>query len=410
VRGVPVDQMTLDAGAPVELAVGLGLGALVALALGQRLAMHWTPRADPRPLAAEAALVSPYRVFGLYVVLLVLGQVLLNYVWVFLSLGQAFVAVSQLRWVPLFVLGYLVFSGREGRGLLLLAVTVEVVMGFGGYFSGFKTVFFVLILAALTARLRLSARQWMAALVLGAAVLALSVVWTGIKEEYRTFLNQGESAQVIHVTWGERMNEVARLITALQAGDLGPALEEGMIRLAYVDYFAEALDYVPASLPHAGGAIWGGALRHVLMPRLFFPEKPVLPSDSELTMQYTGLDMASGAQGTSISLGYVGESYVDFGFAGMWLPVFLMGVLQGTIYAFFVRRTRLRVVGYGFAIATLLPGMLFETTAVKYLGGTLYFLIAFALVAHLFAPRVVRWLIASQQGTVAVRPRVQAAP
>jgi hypothetical protein len=387
--GVGVGRMALRPESPIATAVGLGLTALVVLALGQRIGMRSVPLTSPARLEGERAGLLPHRLFGLYLGLAVLGQVLLGQGWRFLPLMQAFGALAQLKWVPLFILGHIAVSRRTGRGWLAMAVALEVAIGFGGYFSGFKTVFFVLILAALSASLRLTVRQWVSVGFLATMVFGLLLVWTGIKSEYRSFLRQGEQAQVIRVSWEERLAEVGRLSMALTTSDLGPAMEQGAFRLAYVDFFSDALNYVPASIPHAGGSLWGGAIRHVLMPRVLFPDKPALPSDSELTMHYTGHNLASGEEGTSISLGYVGESYVDFGVLGMWLPIFAMGLLQGWIYAYFVRRAPMRLIGFGFSVAALLPGLFFETSAVKYLGGTLYLLAVLALVLRFVVPQTV---------------------
>ncbi len=75
------------------------------------------------------------------------------------------------------------------------------------------------------------------------------------------------------------------------------------------------------------------------MPRFLFPDKPVL-DDSERTRTYTGMNVAGMEQGTSIGIGYIGESYVDFGPVKMFAPIFLLGLLYGLIYRFFVTKTR----------------------------------------------------------------------
>jgi hypothetical protein len=46
-------------------------------------------------------------------------------------------------------------------------------------------------------------------------------------------------------------------------------------------YPALAVERVPSILPHTNGAILNDALTHIVTPRVFFPDKPELMSDSE---------------------------------------------------------------------------------------------------------------------------------
>jgi hypothetical protein len=76
----------------------------------------------------------------------------------------------------------------------------------------------------------------------------------------------------------------------------------------------------------------GAALAHVFMPRVLFPDKPGLPSDSDMVRHYAGVWVAGAEQGTSIAFGYVAESYVDFGLPFMFLPMIVWGVFVGLAY------------------------------------------------------------------------------
>jgi hypothetical protein len=89
---------------------------------------------------------------------------------------------------------------------------------------------------------------------------------------------------------------------------------------------------VPEVLPHEDGAIMWSALRHMVTPRILFPDKDVLPSDSELVRKYTGIPVAGADQNTSIAFGYAAESYVDFGIPLMFVPSILYGCLMGLLY------------------------------------------------------------------------------
>jgi hypothetical protein len=55
------------------------------------------------------------------------------------------------------------------------------------------------------------------------------------------------------------------------------------------------------------------ALKHLVTPRVLFPDKGILASDSEFVRKYTGIPVAGADQNTSIAFGYAAESYIDFG-------------------------------------------------------------------------------------------------
>ena len=116
--------------------------------------------------------------------------------------------------------------------------------------------------------------------------------------------------------------------------------------MSYVQYFALTMVNVPTSMPYEHGALWAGAIRHIVTPRIFFPNKAVL-DDSERASLYTGMAVAGAEQGTSIGIGYMAESYVDFGPIGMFLPILFLGIFYGLMYRYFVivSRTHFSVVG-----------------------------------------------------------------
>jgi hypothetical protein len=390
-EGVAVNALGEGINEPVGSAIALGLSALVTLALGLRIGSALTV-GRRRESTSEGFRMRPLRVFVVYLVLMIAGQELIHVGWSLPGLQQLIFPLAYLKWVALFALAYVVFGGSEGRVFLVLATGIELLLGLGGYFSDFKTVFFVLVVAALSAGIRLTWRQIAAASICAAIALMLVVVWTGVREKYRAYLNQGTNAQVVLVPWAERMGSLAERVASLDGKDIAQAIEDAAFRLEYVDYFARALAYVPEVRPHTDGELWLAAVRHIFLPRAFFPEKPVLPSDSELTMRYTGWQLASYAQGASISLGYVAESYIDFGRFGMWLPILLLGVLWGGVYGYFLRVSPRPVFGYGFAVASLLPTTYYETAAVKQLGGTVSQFIVLALVLRFGLPHIIRWM------------------
>jgi ABC-type thiamin/hydroxymethylpyrimidine transport system permease subunit len=64
------------------------------------------------------------------------------------------------------------------------------------------------------------------------------------------------------------------------------------------------------------------------MPRIIFPNKAPLPSDTDIMAKYSGLRNVWDAN-TSISLGYLAELYVDFGIIGAVFAAGIIGALIG---------------------------------------------------------------------------------
>src|SRR5205814_3724135 len=106
-------------------------------------------------------------------------------------------------------------------------------------------------------------------------------------------------------------------------------------------------------MPYENGRLWFDAVKHVFTPRAFFPGKGII-DDSARTTYYTGVLVAGLEQGTSISIGYMGESYIDFGPIGMFVPIFFLGLLYGYIYRLFAKHARYKVIGLAVATSTLL--------------------------------------------------------
>ncbi len=193
------------------------------------------------------------------------------------------------------------------------------------------------------------------------------------------------------VSQGEALAYLVDHVSALSGEDIVAGLVPMFERISYVDYFASTIEYVPSVLPHENGELWKTAMLHVLQPRLLFPSKPSLPSDSDVTARYTGLYVAG--EGTSISIGYMGESYIDFGRVGMFAPILLIGVLWGLLYAYFLRKPRYVLLGYAFATALLVNAYQLEIASIKLLGSILAKFIVLAVLFHYLEPYIERWLL-----------------
>ncbi|MCG6885605.1 MAG: hypothetical protein LJE74_00180 [Proteobacteria bacterium] len=364
-------------------AIGYSLLGLVVLAAGMRLAQgRWIARDHNEPLLARW---SMQKVWKTYLTAFVIGILFQSVAFRYSQLTQILLVLFNIKWVVFFALAFLVAYRREGYLLLLTAIVLEVLIGFTGFFSGYKQVFFVLIIAFLSARPRLKRSEVLLVGVMGLVLVFMSLFWTSIKMDYRDYVSQGSGKQVVARSFAERVTWMSGALTDLNSKKLIDSMDDFAERVAYVEYFSWVLRHVPRAVPYEDGKLWGGAVVHILTPRLIFPGKEDLLSDTKKTAKYTGLNLGRRVN-TSISTGYMAESYIDFGFPLMYVPIFLLGLLLGGIYRFFMSRRTDYLVNAGSAMVVLLGAIYFETNIAKMLGGTIMAFIVMALLLKYVVP------------------------
>jgi hypothetical protein len=270
---------------------------------------------------------------------------------------------------------YAVVQRGKHYGLLFIVILLEAFVGVLGYFSKFKDVFQVLGIVLLSSPFVGRPRRVISIAALIVLVIMFGIVWSVVKGEYREFLNQGTGEQVELVPIPERVEKLKELVGALDGDAISQGIETLIIRVSYVQYFALSIINVPETVPYERGALWWGAVQHPFMPRLLFPNKPAI-DDSERTAKYTGIKVAGIDEGTSIGIGYMGESYIDFGPRLMFVPVFLFGLSLGLIYRVFLLKSHHKLLGMTFASTVLMFGsIVMEQSNIKLIGGNLVLII-----------------------------------
>lgn len=305
-------------------AISLSLVCLASVAVGARVLQ---PRAGLSGLEDSLRELSPTRLLACYLVLFVVSRATGPFVAG--GLAQPLIALANMRYffVALLILVY-VTSGR-GRAVVAAVYLIEIAQGLIGFFSGFKTVFYLGIAVLLTLLMVHGRRVRPVILTSVVCVVCLGVFWTMIKPTYRAMLNEGTQQQVVTLGVGDSFKALGEASASTKEAGIGGGLADMALRISYTELLGTVMSYVPAAREHTAGALWVEAIAFVLQPRLLFPNKPALPSDSERTMLYTGQTFASDSSGTSISIGYVAESYVDFGAAGAVVVCFLIGAFYG---------------------------------------------------------------------------------
>lgn len=362
----------------------IGLGCVTALLVG----VWWGLQLGLRRQGAERApsnfAFSWRTLFTAYVASIFLSALLSEVAWHVPVLTQGILAIGFLRLGILYLIFRRLTQPRVRWNWFLGILTLELVLGFSGFFASFREPLVLSALALVECFDRRSPSHWLRLGGVAVAMVILGVLWIGIRATYRQEFARDSFAD----SRTERLETIGSLSSDWIEKDLGMMvddLDNLVSRLWAVYYPAIAVSRVPDVLPHEGGALMWSALKHVVTPRILFPEKESLPSDSELVRKYTGIPVASVDQNTSIAFGYAAEAYVDFGLPWMFLPSLLYGLFMGVVYRVFHKVIHHRELVIGLvSVVFWLSLYLFERSWIKtfgltftliiYLGGLVWFL------------------------------------
>lgn len=380
----------------IGVAAWLGLVTIIVLAFGMRVGVGPWGLIDSRRLDAWAAQLDASRLLLAYLVALGLAFIIPGIAAQAGGARQLLLPLAELRWILGFMILWGAVRGAIPRLWAVSLVLLEITLGFGSYFSGFKLIVYLAVLAMLAGggfRVRLFRPAVIGVFVL---VLSLGLFWQSIKVEYRSFLNQGTGMQVVLVSPVERAGFILQKAMDFEAEDLLYGFETLFDRLGYLEYFARSIGQVPDITPHQQGRLLIEVFQHIFLPRLFFPDKPAINA-SERTNEFTGIVVAGAEQGTAISIGYAGESYIDFGPFFMFAPIFLYGFFWGWGYRFLVRRSRFTLLSVCTAVVFLMPAVLhFEASNLIIIGGGVTSLLVLTILLSLFGPMLWRYLTAGR--------------
>jgi len=353
--------------------VEIGLGCLGALAGGLWLGRflvdrHGTP-AGLRPAHALSfkTIVTAYVIGTAFVGVIQAGA------WDYPGLAQGIIALSYMRLGLL----YLIFRRLAGQNewyYIAAMLLAEIALGITGFFAGFREPLIMAVLAFLEVFDRRSVRNWVILGTLAVAMGGLGIAWVGVRNEYRfRFSTDARFA----VNRSERFDALTSSISDFAQQDrreLLNGVDAFVERMWTVYYPALAVSRVPSVLPHTDGALMRDTLEFVFAPRLFFPNKPQVVSDSLLVRKYSNINVAGAEENTDIAFGYAAESYIDFGIPIMFVPMVIWATFIGFAYAIILRQYHHRDIAISVSMIICWMSLyLFERSWAKTigLGGTM---------------------------------------
>ncbi len=349
----------------------VGLGCCLALAVGIRLGLMLVKPPDPEEERPDYAFSFKLLIVT-YVVTMAFESTLNAIAADYPSLRQIIVTIDTARLGVLFLIFRRLFYPVTRWGWIACVVLVEVGLGLTGFFAGFREPVVLAGLAMLEIFDRRNLRHWGALVVAGVFTVVLGLLWMGIRVDYRREYVDVDNFQQSR---SARASAISNLGSEWLNSDTETMWVTGdrlVDRMWTVYYPALALKRVPDTLPHTNGEILSAALVHIVTPRVFFPDKPGLLSDSEKVRKYSGVMVAGAEQNTSIAFGYAAEAYIDFGIPLMFLPVAIFGVSIGCLYVLFRKLIWHRELFVAFAtVAFWLSLYLFERSWATMLGVSL---------------------------------------
>jgi hypothetical protein len=334
----------------------IGLAAICSLFFGYWLTAprRLRPRAPSASFGAREPSLT--QIVISYAIAVVISIAIKGFAWSFPGLTQVLLILTLARYALLFMLAYRLLSNRPHWLLLACLLVFELVLGFSGYFANFREplAFVGLALVAMTRRRKSSV---FALVLLVVLAFGAAVTWTAIKNAVRERYETSRSIT-------DRLKVAVSMIKpslSERRGGVTPQVEQLVSRMWTVYYPAKALERVPSIVPFEKGVLLWTAVRNVLNPRLFFPEKGMIGSDSDKVRKYTGIWVAGRDRGTSVAFGYAAEAYVDFGLPFMFVPILIFGALIGLADRFLHMMMRSNEVLQGVRVVFLWSSMyLFE--------------------------------------------------
>lgn len=373
----------------------LGIAGIAALGLGMFVGRGPSRYDWNRSLARDAIEVWPQGVVVQIALFLIVAGHFLAVVAVAAGPArQILLAFAGARHAGLFLLAYWCLLRQRSLGLLAAVSVVEVVLGLTGFFADFRESVLTLLVAAAAARPRLNPRGFLMMSLAVLVTLGVTIFWSAMKQDYRDFLNQGTGQQQVEQPIAARLGYLGNAADEFNGNQFQKGLRALTIRESYIDVLAATLDHVPEEVPFENGRLLKADILNMVEPRIFFPEKPPTPDDSIIAYHYTGLRFDL-AVGTSVSIGYLGELYIDYGKVGAVIGAFVIGLIAGRIYAILRGYQGIPLVfTYAILDMSLLLFIFFESDLVRFMGSALTVIAACLILQRLVAPHVLIALIA----------------
>jgi hypothetical protein len=375
-----------------DTAVLISCLGLVCIAATFSLTINKIPIVSESEFARAAQTLDEKKVLLLYII----STLFLGGLQFALGSNSGFVQIlatlASIKWVFFMVYGFICWVTKKNWLIFVVLVLFEFTTSLYSFFSSFKEVILMTIALGITLVRQVSFKQVLIGLLAATMLALLFIGWTAIKGDYRNYVNQGKGQQVVEVSRGEAFNKIGEKVGSLSWHDFQLASYLLMYRVQYILHLTKAMDRVPDLIPYEGGHVWWENITFVLEPRLFFPNKPIYEATLK-TVKYTGIHYSGRKKGSSFSLGYFADSYVDFGYFGMFFPLIVIGLALAGIYRLFINLKGVNILfRYGFVNVVFYEFCSFESDGLFLFGRLLLLTLVYIVLAKSVFPRLQSWL------------------
>jgi hypothetical protein len=302
------------------------------------------------------------------------------------SIAQIVISLVKVKWFLFLLFGFQAILKRSMIRQFVFFILLEFSMGFFSYFSDFKTVIFYMGFIAMIFITKVYLRNVIYSVIAIIILFYMGVMWTSIKGEYRSFLNQGSKSQNVNVGKEDALNKLVELSGNRKEGSFDESAADFFDRLQYTYHLARTMDRVPSIIPYEGGKNIRSILEFTFTPRILNPDKPKLEATVKTT-KYTGLSYLGARSGVSFSLGYFADCYIDFGYIGMFFPLIALGFIFGGLYYYFIKNSSKNFIfNYAVVGAMFMEFTAFETDGTYLMGRLFATSVTFLFLKILFFP------------------------
>jgi hypothetical protein len=149
---------------------------------------------------------------------------------------------------------------------------------------------------------------------------------------------------------------------------------------------------VPEIIAFTNGSNLISTLLFLTTPRFLNPDKAVLDPSSK-TSFYTGKAFANVQQGTSISMGYFADLYIDFGLLGMTIALVVIAFIIARTTKFLLNLNKYNLLfNYALLIAIILSLGTFESDITFFIGMMRNYLVMFIICNKYVFPRMNKFI------------------
>lgn len=331
---------------------------------------------------------SSKRIFIVFGGAIVAGSLLRGAVYFIPGLNQIVYSLLDLKMGFIFLLVYAAFNRKDNLPFVLALLGVEIILSFFSLFSSFKDILFTVLIGVATYRINFTFKNVVTYGLIGFITMYMLFTWQTIKDQYRSFLNKDSKEQVVKVSQEEAFDKLSELASKkTDESKREDILYASIDRLSYIEFFSEARQKVPDFIPFENGKLWSANLQHIFLPRILFPDKAII-DDSQMVNKYCTRKVLTAKVGVTFSLGFIAESYIDFGPVLMYVIIFLVGIFSGFIYSVILRSSINLFWAYTMLLPFYVKISINGTPGTKVLGMTITYLVAFFIFKKLLMERL----------------------